>query len=653
MATLAELQDALKNADAAGATDDARALADAIVALKSPTAAPVETKMPTDPFPQRVAGGIAQAGLGAVQLGAHLIPGYDTSSIDENAKLFERGRKMGAPEGIDWANMIGQGVALAPVSLVGLPAAGAGTLAKTAYNVGQGAVAGLLQPTEGDYLSGKVQSAAIGGVAGGLGGAALQGIGNAVTRLQQKATAPSVNEITITIRNELAQSGIDFDKLSNTAKQSVINDTKKALATRSPRAPDELARLAAFEEVGATPTRGTLTQDPTQFARELFLKERAGGAPLAQAYKTNIGQLNRTLGELQAATGQQLDAPTAGQVVMAPLEQAAGRGQKLVSNLYKGATEKIGQTTPLNGSRIANDVYGEIQQNIGAPLPSQIASALNDFSSGKMPLDVNAAQRLIKAVNTAYKGADDATRVSLNIVRDKLDTEMSTLAQGSDAAQAYKIARQAASDKFKILDKIPALKAVSDGDAVPDDFIRKYVTGGTAKVADLYEMKKFLMQANPDAWQQVRAQVLGEIRDQSTKGADDQFLQSQFRKGLASLRKSGKLSIIFTPEEQQKLNLVGMVGKAMEGPQGVSRTGMGGSGQLADEAANMLGRVASAKVPLPGVASAVQAVPNYFGARSAMNLAQPNAAIPRGLIGDYLYGGSPILAGLLANESLQ
>lgn len=183
MATLQQLEEALINADAAGDTEAATQLAEAISNMRgtSPQSKAVSTKEKVLGFPlTRLAMGAVSPVAGAAQLASHALGGGE--SIDEFLKNIEKekqsgmqywGEKTGLPigPGTDWMGILGSTLPFLPAATA---AKSASTLSQLARASGLGGVAGATSPvTEGEFLPEKAGQTAI----GALGGVAVPSLG--------------------------------------------------------------------------------------------------------------------------------------------------------------------------------------------------------------------------------------------------------------------------------------------------------------------------------------------------------------------------------------------------------------------------------------------------------------------------------------------
>jgi hypothetical protein len=197
MADLAQLERALRNADAAGDMDAARRLAQAIVQARS---VPQEPMSATDRFGM----GLADPIQGGAQLLTKVLPDSVVSAgnrlnnwiadktglvarlpaggVDQQTREREAAYQARKPEGFDWARLSGN--ILNPVNVApGALATKAATLGgRMAAGAGVGAVASLLAPVAGDdFWSDKAKQMALGAAVGGAAPAVVAGLGRGIS----------------------------------------------------------------------------------------------------------------------------------------------------------------------------------------------------------------------------------------------------------------------------------------------------------------------------------------------------------------------------------------------------------------------------------------------------------------------------------------
>lgn len=534
-------------------------------------------------------------------------------------------------DGMDWAGVGGEVAAMAPLAVVGGAPATLGQVARVGAAVG--GASGALTATEGgDGYAGRkaVQTgigAATGAALGPVAQKALQVLNRSGTALVNQIRSIghrlTPQQVQVSINQTLQQAGIDTSKLSQGFMDDVTREVRSALASGGEIDSAALANRASFDQLGIQGTRGQITQDPSQYGRELFLRDAPGGEALATQYRTALQQLNERLNGMQAGAAAPIRDFEAGQQAMRVLQQSDNRGNALVNALYGVAKGTAGRDTPIDGPAFANYALQDIERDVaasalrkGAP---DVVRTLNDLSTGRVELTVGRAEELIKAMNRKASGPDRELGHALGLVRARLDEAIENVAQpGTAAAQAFNTARNAAQQRFAIHDAIPALRATVKGEVAPDDFMRKFVHN--AHIDDFLKLRDFVKQASPQTWQQIRGQVLGDLQNAANPAGDGSaFSQAGFGKALRTLDRSGKLEAIFSPGEIQQLKAIDRVARSViSGPPGPSRTGMGGAAR----ASGMMARLIGSAPRLGPLQSVIQS-----GVARGGNVIQSNSAL--------------------------
>lgn len=624
-----------------------------------------------DSFAKRVGMGALEAGLGVAQLASRPVGAIGEAvgseylsrvpqETDAAVGQLRQAQESGAPQGFDAGRLVGNVGALLPAGFARAPAALARVLTTgkplaQAAKVG-GAVGGstaVLMPTTGENLAIEKGKQAALGIAGGvvlgpLASKAGQLVASGLSKVAARIN-PGAN-ISVTVDALFTQSGIDPRTVSAEFRKEVESQVANALRSGAqPTANREaLLNREAFDRIGAQGTKGQVTRDPSQWAEEEFIRNAPGAGGLRLNYDATRAKMSEGLQAMQAASAKALDAPQAGARVAQPLVTAKDKGQQLVSALYDDALARIGVNTPLDGPGIVSRVNANLRQTLtrGA-LPADIKTELRDMAAGKEPFDILRAEEVIKAMNRIEGSAKPEEVVAMGIVRKEILDAYGQLSEkaGKEAAEAFGFARKAASDRFSLMDAIPALKGA--GDVSPDVFIQKFVTGPTAKRQEVAELWRFLGKADPAAREQIRGQIVYDLRKAAgftENTPDSRFLVASFDKALESMKHGGKLGIIFTPEEVKTLDAIARVGRTMtERPGGTSGTGLGGAARLAGMVSALFD-----KLPIIGstaglVTTTAKVGGNAIKARNALQSASlvqntGNAISPK--TGNILAGGA-------------
>lgn len=402
MASLAELQDALVNADKAGDTAAAQQLTDAIHSMQGvQSAKPAATKAGSaiNDIGRQV-GLTARYGLEGLANTAQLVTEpirylQDMVTPDRAPTMSqlvtgERTPKS-TPLGVqasklaDWVGLPKpQGANERTVGEAARLMAGAGGLAGGAWAMAQnaGPVAGKVlaslaaNPAQqitaaaGSGLAGgaskeagggfwqQLGASALGGIVGGMapsGAAALRDGFNALKREAGGGMTPQQLDAKISL--VLQRSGVDYSAVPERAKQSMRAQMQSALEANKEVDPQAARRLLDFTRTGTTPTRGMVSQDPVQITREMNLAKIGANSSdtdlhgLARLQNRNNSRLIENLNESGASRG---DTLRAGETVTGSIlgQQASLRGAE--ESAWNAAKRSPGYKQPVSAGVLSD-----------------------------------------------------------------------------------------------------------------------------------------------------------------------------------------------------------------------------------------------------------------------------------------------------------
>lgn len=425
-------------------------------------------------------------------------------------------------------------------------------------------------------------------LAGGLAGAAVPGAMSSVAGKVRALTAKP-QDMDLQIKTVLQRAGVDYGALPEQARTSLRTELNEAMRTGRNLDADAVRRLADFRLVGATPTRGAITQDPVQITREMNLAKIGANSSdeglqgLARVQNANNQVLIRNLNDAGAARG---DAFAAGQSVLDSIAKRDAEWGRRVSGLYDRARGTAGAEVPLQRAPLINSIYDDLaRENKLAFLPENVKTMLDTISRGQVkaggqtfevPFNANTIDNLTTMISTAQRGAADGNvRAALGIVRKAIDNaELAPIKAdfgGSQAAtaaaagalraadasprtfmDALGAARSEARARFGWQEASKPVQAALNG-AEPDKFVQKFVIGGS--LDDLRAV------VDNGGGEQVKSAVLAHLKARALNGAADEvgkFSQAAYNKAISDLGPR-KLSMLFSPEELQVLQAVGRV----------------------------------------------------------------------------------------------
>lgn len=444
---------------------------------------------------------------------------------------------------------------------------------QVASAAGAGLAGGAVREAGGGPVQQGVASL-VGGVAGGMVPGAVSSGANAIRSLVSR---PSQQQMDQQISVLLQRADVDYSALPNAARAALRDDLASALRTGQELDPQAVRRLADFRAVGATPTRGMVSQNPVQITREMNLAKIGANSSdeglqgLALLQNRNNGTLIRNLNDSGANQG---DPFRAGESVISGIRGRDAAMEQNVNQLYGNVRNMAGGDIPLDRKPFIDNVFGALQrENRMAFLPKELGDTLNQISSGQTPFTPQTVDMLKTMFATASRGATDGNvRAAIGIARNALEQTpvnlpplgpgLATGAQGAalqgatgqarDVLGAMNQARQAAAQRFAWQESARPIDAALGG-AQPDRFVRQFVIGGTLDDA------RAVAQNAPTG--EVRNAIVAHLKERALSGAADEvgkFSQSAYNKALRDIGER-KLALFFSPEEIAQLNAVGRV----------------------------------------------------------------------------------------------
>ncbi|MCP1679408.1 hypothetical protein [Kerstersia gyiorum] len=512
--------------------------------------------------------------------------------------------------------------------------------------IGAGASGGAVREAGGGELA-QAAAALAGGVGAGIVSQSLMDIGRksarAADRVFRQFSPARAQRMENTIEVTLRQSGIDWSDVPERIRQGMRAEVEKALRTGDDLDPAALRRLLDFQRVpGATPTRGMLSQDPVQITREMNLAKTGANATgeglqgLARVQNENNRALIEALN--QAGAGSADDAYTAGVRLIGSLERGIDAERASVGRLYDAARDSQGRSFPLDGRSFADRAIQSLDDDlVGGFLPPQVRDHLNRISAGEVPFTVDYAEQLKTLIgNIQRRSTDGNARHALGLVRSALDdTPVLGLGEqtaamgaravnpgnlpavpgsadlGQDAIEAFGRARAANRQMMQRIERNPALKAIFDEKATPEQFVNRFIIGHGAKADDVRSLAHEIINVDPRGMDVARGQIARWLKESAIgPGTADEvgkFSASGFRRALDSIGQE-KLRAFFTPEEIAQLRSISNVANYMTAQPVGSAVNNSNSGALMlGKGIDLLDSLAS-KVPFLKLGDQIQVI---------------------------------------------
>lgn len=561
-------------------------------------------------------------------------------------------------------------------------------LQQVAGAVGAGLAGGAVREAGGGAWA-QAGAGLLGGLAGPLSADLVAKGVNKVSNTVSRLLPAQTERVDLQIQGALSQAGVDWSAVPERIRQSVRTEAAQAMKTGDDLSPAALARLVDFKRVeGAVPTRGMLTLDPAQITRERNLAKTGANSSdrglhgLARVENENNSALIRTLNNAGADAAP--DAFTTGERVMGSLQRGLDAEKANINNLYGQARDSAGRSFPLDGNAFSNMAQKELADRLlGGSLPREIRQHINAIANGKVPFTVDYAEQLKTNIGNLQRGAENGNvRAALGVVRSALDeTPVVGLGQqtaaagaravnpgnlpaipgqpgvglGEEAIAAFNQARTANRNMMQRIEESPALKAIYEGDATPDQFVNKFIVGPNASVKDVRAIKSAI-EGDREATQATQGYIASWLKEKALGGRSDEigaFSPANYNRALRSIG-DRKLGAFFEPAEIEQLKAVGRVGDYMKAQPVGSAVNNSNSGALLMGRGLDLLDTLSSKVPLLGIGPTVQGVVRGVQQQSAQNvspaLLQQMQQQPRGLLSNMapatMYGGLLSLPGI-------
>lgn len=490
-----------------------------------------------------------------------------------------------------------------------------GRAANSALRVGSGAAvggasAGLVNP----------EDAGMGAVLGAAVGAAAPVITKGLSRLGRIAnpTEAELAKATLYADESVSALADDLGVTVSDLPAQAVDATRKAAVEAFKKGEKldaaALFRKGEFEKLGIKPLQSQLTRDPNAFAQERNLR---GVSPEIQG---RLQEQNTALQKLFAQpAGGAKEAYQAGEQMIPALKSMDDSMRKNISALYTQARESAGKDLEIPMQGLAQD-FADTLDNFGDKVPSGVVNQFKNYGllGGQQTklFTIEESDRLLKVIN-ANQSNDPAVNAALANLRDAVKKSvLSVDATGGPFAPAVAAAR----DRFKTLEKIPALEAAANGTVNPEKFVQKYISQGG--VDDVKELAKALRVNAPDVFDQAKSQMAEDIR------------RAAFGEGITGdaairpemlakkLREFGteKMSAFFSPAEIERYQTAMRVANYIEkhpnaAPVNTSNTLVA---QLMNPAVRVLDKIPGGGVAVAGAKAVAGAVNKEMAVGKAM-----------------------------------
>lgn len=308
-------------------------------------------------------------------------------------------------------------------------------------------------------------------------------------------------------------------------------------------------------------TAGQASQDVSQLSHEQNL--RGKHPEMAQRFNQQNGQLIENANAIRDKAAPDITATNHVENGQALIESYHAKDAALsadISAKYKALEDANGGQFPIDGKSFVAAADQALSKKMkGRYVPPEVQADMDSLrSGGAMTFEnfENMRTNLAAEARKAERAGDGNRAMAVNIVRDALESlpiegEAANLKPLADAA------RNAARERFTLLEKDPAYKAAVHGTVAPDDFINKFVING--KAGNVKTMKANLA-SDPLAQQTMAAGTMNYLKAKAgIVNENGNFSQAGYNKALEAVRP--KLGELFSPEHARQVQTLGNVSR--------------------------------------------------------------------------------------------
>lgn len=350
-------------------------------------------------------------------------------------------------------------------------------------------------------------------------------------------------------------------------------------------------RQAAAQEL-PVPIKLTEGQKTRAFEQQRFERETAKqgdiGEPIRQRFQEQNLKLQQNMDAFIDSTGAELtEARGVGEIVDKALRQRAARDKTKIRTLYKEA-EKAGEMKepvpmdPVNTLLNESSSAESLAPVIGATRKEMARLAeLNPEGNGALSL--GQAENLRKFV-TKVAGTDKTNLKYANEIKAAIDT-----ATEGKGGELYKQARAAYAQSMADYENfglarnlLKAKRGSTDRAVALEDVLRKSVVSPSASADSVMKLKQLLItegETGTQAWKELQGGLLRHIRDEALKNvardsAGNPIVSAAgLDRVITGLDKTGKLEMVLGKKQAEQLRTINEVAKdVLTAPPGVVNT---------------------------------------------------------------------------------
>lgn len=337
-----------------------------------------------------------------------------------------------------------------------------GRAGRMGANALAGAAAGGVQFVGEDES--RIGQAAIGGLAGAVGGEIIGGLTNRLQAIGRR----TARAFTRQARLKAAREAFNGANLPADDVARITEDIADGLT------PEQALRKAEIEAFGAQPTRGRVTGNLDDLNAEQQLGRQQG--PIADLNQRNRAAIAAKLDQrVRELSGESTDRLAAGDAVTASLTKGRNSVKAVERQAFEAAQEaleEIGEETPVITDRL-RAVISEELDNLALPESSALVSALKrqGLMNAQGELVEGAALTPARAA-VLRKTIQRATAPrEAGVIQGKLRRALDDDIVDSLGEDVFADARAVSRERFRVFDNRERVKAIIDGKIAPERLV--------------------------------------------------------------------------------------------------------------------------------------------------------------------------------------
>lgn len=344
--------------------------------------------------------------------------------------------------------------------------------------------------------------------------------------------------------------------------------------------PEEAARAEFLREQGftgeAAPTRAQVSRKASDFVTQQELAKQSG--PVLTRLENQSQVLEGKFNKMKSKTGGNVPKPEAlpmpsgekGSVVNV-VNKSALELDQAISDLYKEAAKASGGAQVVKAENFMQALKKHMPDNqLSGGLVKSIRGLAKDQGligeKGQlMNISVDQAEQLVKGINKRFSPGNKIGNWIGRDLKDAIDLDVAA----SGGTDMFQMARRAKAAFHKAIGRTAETKFSKRKTSLIDDILTENVNTENIledailkkkyRASEIKDLRNYLTESGEEglqAWQDLRAEAIDYLKDNSFKGPADEMgrrtiSRHRFEQALKKFGTVDKLKEVFSPEEMK------------------------------------------------------------------------------------------------------